>query len=135
MAAPTPYLFFPGTARAALTFYAGVFGGTIELHTLADFGRDDGPPEAIAHGVLDGPVALCAADVAGEERPFRAEGVMFSLLGTAAPDTLRAWFARLADDGRVVDALQDRPWGAVDGQVVDRFGVHWLIGFETGNTD
>ena len=23
-----------------------------------------------------------------------------------------------------------RPWGASDGQVVDRYGVHWLIGFE-----
>ena len=31
---------------------------------------------------------------------------------------------------RVVDDLQKRPWGAWDGQVVDRFGLHWLIGFE-----
>jgi PhnB protein len=26
--------------------------------------------------------------------------------------------------------LQSRPWGASDGQVIDRHGLHWLIGFE-----
>jgi PhnB protein len=34
-----------------------------------------------------------------------------------------------------VDDLQARPWGASDGQVIDRFGLHWLIGFEDGDTD
>jgi PhnB protein len=129
--APTPYLHLPGTARAALTYYAEVFGGRAQVHTLAEFGRTDGPPEAVAHGYLvDGPVALFAADVAGDEQPFRGTGLMLSLLGTADPDTLRAWFTRLADGGRVVDDLQRRPWGASDGQVVDRYGVRWLLGFE-----
>jgi len=49
---PTPHIHFPGTARAALTFYAAIFGGQVELNTLADFGRTDGPGEAIAHGLL-----------------------------------------------------------------------------------
>jgi PhnB protein len=38
--------------------------------------------------------------------------------------------SRLSEGGRVVDDLQVRPWGASDGQVVDRYGLHWLIGFE-----
>jgi PhnB protein len=129
--APTPYLYFPGTARRALTFYADVFGGKTQLHTFADFERTDGPADAVAHGCLvDGPVVLFAADVAGDERPLRVEGMMLSLLGTAAPQTLRAWFSGLAAGGRVVDDLQRRAWGASDGQVVDRFGLHWLIGFD-----
>ena len=52
------------------------------------------------------------------------------LLGTADPSTLRQWFSRLSESGRVVDDLQARPWGSHDGQVVDRYGLHWLIGFE-----
>jgi PhnB protein len=55
---------------------------------------------------------------------------MPSLLGTADPATLRRWFTGLSDGGRVVDDLQQRPWGASDGQLVDRYGVHRLIGFE-----
>ena len=131
MAGLTPYLHFPGTAREALSFYADVFGGSAQLHTFAEFGRTDGPADAIAHGYLaDTPVSLYAADIAGDEAAFSADGLMFSLLGTAEPATLRQWFARLADGGRVVDDLQKRPWGAFDGQLVDRFGLHWLIGFE-----
>lgn len=131
MTGPTPYLHFPGTAREALTFYGDVFGCEVQLHTLAEFNRTDGPADAIAHGYLvEGPVALFAADVSGDQPPVRCEGMMLSLLGTVAPATLRNWFSALSEGGRVVDQLQTRPWGASDGQVIDRYGLHWLIGFE-----
>lgn len=108
-----------------------MFGCETQLNTFEEFSRTDGPPEAIAHGYLvNGPVVLFAADAAGDELPFRSEGLMLSLLGTAGPATLRRWFERLAEGGHVLDDLQERPWGASDGQVVDRYGVRWLIGFE-----
>jgi PhnB protein len=136
MTDPTPYLHFPGSAREALTFYGDIFGCTVELHTFAEFNRADGPADAIAHGYLaEGPVALFAADVPDDEPSFRCEGMMLSLLGTAAPATLRKWFSRLSEGGRVVDDLQRRPWGASDGQVIDRYGVHWLLGFEGDEID
>jgi PhnB protein len=131
VADPLPYIHFPGTAREALTFYAEVFGCGVHLHTFEEFDRDDGPANAIAHGYLTaGPVALAGADVAGDEPPVKCEGMMLALLGTADPPTLRTWFTRLSEGGHVVDDLQRRPWGASDGQVIDRNGLHWLIGFE-----
>lgn len=134
MTALAPYVFLPGTAREALTFYADVFGGTAELHTLEDFGRTDGPPEAIAHGFISGgPITLFAADATGDQAPLRSEGMLLSLLGAAPPAVMREWFQRLAHKGAVVDDLQTRPWGATDGQVVDQYGLHWLIGYEHGD--
>jgi PhnB protein len=131
MAHPTPYLLLPGTARDTLTFYASVFGARAQLHTFAEFGHTDGPADSIAHGYLaDGPVSLFAADVSAGQAPLSCEGMMFALLGTADPTTLRRWFDDLSVDGRVIEELQVRPWGASDGQVIDRCGVHWLIGFE-----
>jgi PhnB protein len=128
---PTPYILFPGTAREALTFYGEVFGCGVQLHTYEEFSRDDGPADAVAHGLLtDGPVAIYGSDASGDQAPVRLEGMMLSLLGTASPETMRDWFARLSDGGRVVEPLETRPWGASDGQVVDRHGLHWLIGFE-----
>lgn len=44
----------------------------------------------------------------------------------------RGW---VASDRMTADDLQERPWGATDGQVVDRHGVHWLVGFEGDATD
>jgi len=136
MTSPTPYVLFPGTAREALAFYGDVFGCSVQLHTFEEFNRTDGPADAIAHASLtEGPVRLFAADVAGNERPVRCEGIMLSLLGTASAATLKEWFSRLSEGGRVVDDLQTRPWGASDGQVVDRYGLHWLIGFEDADDD
>lgn len=135
MAGITPYLHLPGTARQALEFYAAVFGATTELHTYAEFRRSDGPAEAIAHGhLVGGPVQLYAADAAAGEPGFRAEGLMLALLGSADPATLTRWFGALAEGGTVLDPLQERAWGASDGQVRDRYGLHWLVGFEHGPT-
>ena len=136
MTAPTPYLLLPGTAREALTFYGEVFGCAVQLHTFDEFNRTDGPAESIAHGELvEGPVALFAADVSDGDPALSCQGMMLSLLGTASPSVLRSWFSRLSEGGRIVDELQTRPWGASDGQVIDRHGLHWLIGFEGDEND
>jgi len=133
---PTPYVHFPGTAREALTFYGDVFGAAVQLHTFHEFGRTDGPDDAIAHGYLaGGPVALFGADAAAGEPTVNCEGIMLSLLGTADPVVLQTWFTRLSEGGRVVDDLRQRPWGASDGRVIDRYGLHWLIGFEVDDSD
>ena len=124
------YLWFPGTAAEALSFYADVFGGEVELHTFDEFGRTDGPAGAIAHGVLSGPVTLYGSDTAGDEEPVSMAGASIALLGTADGATLTRWFELLASGGTVVDPLQKRPWGATDGQVLDRYGLRWLIGYE-----
>jgi len=130
MTAPQIYVSFPGTAREALGFYAEVFGGELSLHTNADFGRTDGEPDAIAHGELRGAVALAGSDTPPGGKSVRLEGVMLSLLGTADADVLHEWFNKLSTGGRVVDPLAAKPWGASDGQVIDRFGLHWLVGYE-----
>jgi PhnB protein len=131
MTAPQIYVSFPGTAREALGYYAEVFGGELSLNTYEDFGRSDGPPHAIAHGVLNGVVALAGSDAAAGEKSVRIEGIMLSLLGAAEPAVLHEWFDKLAAGGLVLDPLAPKPWGASDGQVIDRHGLHWLLGYET----
>jgi PhnB protein len=99
--------------------------------SLAEASHPTPPAEAIAHGYLtDSPVDLFAADVGEGEEPMSIKGVMFALLGTASPAELTQWFKRLSEGGNVVDDLQRREWGATDGQVIDKFGVFWLIGYE-----
>ena len=132
MTSPQIYVSFPGTAREALGFYADVFGGELSLYTYEDFSRSDGPPGAIAHGTLNGTVALAGSDAAAGEKSVRLEGVMLSLLGAAERSVLHEWFDKLAVGGQVVDPLSPKPWGASDGQVIDRHGLHWLIGYEPG---
>lgn len=129
MSGLTPYLLFPGNAAEALNHYQSVFGGELQLVDYATAGRHDGPGDAIAHGQLTGFVALAAADAGADDDAVQMSGMFLSLLGTSDAATLTAWFDRLAQDGLVIDALQQRPWGDFDGTLVDRYGVRWLIGF------
>ncbi len=133
MTAPTLYLWFPGNAAQALGFYHDIFGGDLTLHTLAEMGRTDGPADAIGHGILYGPVSLYGTDTTGDQDPVSMSGVSIALLGTADGATLTRWFDALSQGGTVLDALQKRPWGAYDGQVVDQYGVRWLIGYEVSS--
>ncbi|MEN0023645.1 VOC family protein [Microbacterium sp. LS_15] len=125
-----PYLLFPGNAAEALDLYRSVFGGELQTMSYADAGRHDGPGDAIAHGQLSGPVALAGADAGADDDAVQMSGMFLSLLGTADATTLTSWFDQLSAGGRVIDALQKRPWGDYDGTLVDRYGIRWLIGFQ-----
>ena len=131
MAGSTPYLLFPGTAGEALAFYLGVFGGELAAHTFREFGRTDGPGDQIAHGVLSGPVPLYAADAGADEDGVQMSGMFLALLGEASPETTRSWWDGLSAGARILDPLAERAWGAWDGQLVDAFGVRWLLGWES----
>jgi uncharacterized glyoxalase superfamily protein PhnB len=124
-----PYLLFPGNAAEALQHYRSVFGGDLQLLDYAQAGRHDGPGDAVAHGQLSGVVDLAGADAGVDDDAVQMSGMFFALLGTADAETLTRWFDALAAGGRVIDALQTRPWGDVDGTLVDRYGVRWLIGY------
>lgn len=117
---PNLYVLFPGNAREALTYYADVFGSELLIHLEDPSGR-------IGHAELRGRVSLFGSD--GDEGDIRMESMMLSIL-VAGPDLLRGWFDRLADGGTVLDPLAKRPWGDYDGQVRDRYGLRWLIGFQ-----
>lgn len=124
-----PYLMFPGNAAEALEHYRSVFGGELQTLDYAQAGRHDGPGDAIAHGQLSGLVELAGADAGADDDAVQMNGMFLSLLGTSDASTLTSWFDQLAAGGRVIDALQKRPWGDYDGTVVDRYGIRWLIGF------
>ncbi|WP_343900489.1 VOC family protein [Arthrobacter rhombi] len=130
MASPMIYVSFPGTAREALGFYAEIFGGELSVYTNKEFGNVEAPPEAIAHGELRGTVSVAGSDTSPGGQSVKFEGLMLSLLGTAEPQVLHEWFDKLAVGGQVVAPLEPKPWGASDGQVIDQYGLHWLIGYE-----
>lgn len=129
MSGVTPYLLFPGNAAEALDYYRAIFGGALEAIDYARAGRHDGPGDAIAHAELRGPVRMAAADAGGDDDAVHMTGMFLSLSGAADDVTLTRWFNVLAEEGRVIRQLQQRPWGESDGALIDRYGVRWLISF------
>jgi PhnB protein len=123
-----PYLSFNGTARQAMEFYAGVFGGKLAFNTFAEFGSDSPDADLIMHGVLetDAGYTIMAGDVTGDQRYEPMAGISVSLSGDDA-GLLRGYWDRLAGGGTVTMPLQQQIWGDEFGMCVDAFGVSWMV--------
>ena len=124
-----PYLNFNGTARQALEFYRGVFGGNLTLSTFAEFGMTDAPDaDKIMHGQLetDAGYTIMAADVPSHMEYHAPAGFSVSLSGNDG-DALHGYFEQLAAGGTVTMPLQKQVWGDEFGMCDDKFGISWLV--------
>jgi PhnB protein len=124
-----PYISFPDTARQALEFYRGVFGGDLTLSTFGESGMADGPDaDKIMHGQLETPAGytLMASDTPpGMERSV-GTNISVSLSGDDV-DELRGYFSGLSTGGTVTMPLEKQMWGDEFGMCVDPFGVAWMV--------
>ena len=133
------YLTFAGECRAAFEFYRTVFGGDfLFMQTFADGPADMPVPEEaqglIMHVTLPvGGGVLMGSDTIEQFSPLPVTGTNFALsLGPDSKEQADELFAKLSDGGRVTMPMQDQFWGAYFGTCTDRFGIGWMINFETG---
>lgn len=124
-----PYLQFGTDAREAMTFYADVLGGHLEIMPFSTFG-DPSAPEAdlVMHAMLQTPggLTLMASDSPPgmDVAPGSAHSV--SLSGDEA-EVLRGCWERLTEGATITMPLEKQMWGDEFGSLVDRFGVQWMV--------
>jgi PhnB protein len=124
-----PYLSFDGNGREALNFYRSVFGGELTVNTFGDFGGGDPAiADKVMHGQLETPAGytLMASDIAPNMGPLTpSNSITISLSGD--DHELSGYFEKLADGGKVTMPLEKQMWGDVFGQLVDKFGIAWMV--------
>lgn len=141
----TTHLNFRGDARAALDFYASVFGGQTTIRTYGDFGMPADAPgaDAVVFGQVEGDDGFRvmaydipgqtggAADRAGTTR--REHGVtitdqpFFVAISGETLDEVQARWERLAAGATIVEPLAASAWSPGFGMLTDRFGVTWTV--------
>jgi len=127
-----PYISFPGTARQAMEFYKGVFGGELNVSTFGEFGGAGGPdgpdPDGIMHAQLEtsSGYTLMASDTPPGMDVTAGTNISVSLSGDDA-DELRGYFEKLSDGGSVTMPLEKQMWGDEFGMVTDQFGITWMV--------
>jgi PhnB protein len=125
-----PYLNFRGNAREAMEFYRGVFGGTLNVSTFAEFHASSDPSEddLVMHADLEAPGGI---RFMGADTPNRMEfkpGTNFSMsLSGQDESELRGYFEKLSESGTVTMPLEKATWGDTFGMCTDRFGISWLV--------
>ncbi|MFC7533396.1 VOC family protein [Actinoplanes sp. GCM10030250] len=124
-----PYLTFNGNAREAMEFYHSVLGGELKVNTFGEFGTPDpGIKDKVMHAQLttsDGNT-LMASDVP-PGMDFAPGNTMTVSLSGAPGDNLQDTWSKLADGATIAVPLEKQMWGDEFGQLVDRFGVPWMV--------
>jgi len=124
-----PYLTFDGNAREAMEFYHSVFGGDLRINTFGEFGSPDpAVADKVMHAMLTTPQGylLMASDTAPGV-PFDKGNTMTVSLSGDPGEGLEEFWDKLADGGSVKLPFEKQMWGDVFGQLVDKFGVPWMV--------
>lgn len=127
-----PYLNFAGNTEEALNFYQKVFSGTIS--DLNRFGEMC-PPESnysdkIMHARLAfGENMLMFSDGMPGAPVDHGNGIHLSIMLNDEAEA-NSIFNQLAEGGNVTMPLAKQFWGAIYGQVTDKFGVSWMLNCE-----
>lgn len=129
-----PYISFKDNAKEAMDFYTEVFGGTLNSNTFGEYGQPDSPDaDKIMHAMLETPsgYTIMASDTP-EGMAYNPGGnITVSLSGDDAQE-LRGYWDKLAEGGTVTMALEKQMWGDEFGQLVDKFGIGWLVNIAGG---
>lgn len=130
----TPYLMFDGTTREAMTHYASVFGGELDLLTYGDgMGEEGEMKDLIMHSSLY--VERGAQIMAADLFPGQASNGLGTIALSASEDDpeenirIASWWEKLVPDAEISIPLDTAPWDPRSrfGQLKDRFGAEWMF--------
>ncbi|MEU4427733.1 VOC family protein [Actinoplanes sp. NPDC024001] len=124
-----PYLTFNGNAREAMEFYRSVLGGDLSIMTFGEVGTPDpGLQDKVMHAQL---TAAGGNTLMGADCPpgmdFQPGNTMTVCLSGDTGDGLHELWQKLAEGATVTVPLEKQMWGDEFGQMVDRYGVQWMV--------
>lgn len=129
-----PYLNFNGQCREAFEFYAQTFDCTTE--TAMTFGespmRDDVPPEwhdKVVHTQLMVAGTLLMGSDTPPDYYEKPQGISVALHVDSTEEAARI-FQALAQNGKVIMALEKTFWAERFGMLTDQFGIPWMVNCE-----
>jgi PhnB protein len=140
MATINPYIHFNGNAEEAFTFYKSVFGGEFAMVTrFNELSNPEHPIPAteadkIMHIAL--PIGKTSVLMASDTPEFMGkhnENETRSKISVSAESKEEAdkLFNGLSAGGSVEMPIGDSPWGSYFGMLRDKFGIEWMIDYDS----
>ena len=139
MAALNPYLNFNGNTEEAFNFYKSVFGGDFMMtmrfkDVPKEHQGDESEQNLIMHIAL--PVGknniLMGSDVPkAMGKAVTGNNVNISITADSKEEADKL-FNGLSAGGKVTMPMSDAFWGSYFGMFEDKYGISWLISFDTG---
>lgn len=135
----SPYLSFNGQCREAMEFYRDCLGGELHLQTVGDSPRSSSMPahmkETIVHALLRiRDIEIMGSDMAGENGIQKGNSISI-MLDCSSEKQLHDYYQQLSDGGEATHPIHLSFWGALFGDLVDKYGNHWLLHFDNRQTN
>lgn len=139
MAQINPHVNFNGNAEEAFTFYKSVFGGefarVVRFKDLASSGMPIAEHEKnkIMHIALPiGHTILMANDVPESlGRTNENENRSKIVITAESKEEADKLFNGLSAGGQVEMPISDSPWGSYFGMFRDKYGIEWMVDFDS----
>lgn len=120
---------FSGQAGEAMELYHRLFGGDLILQTYAEAPMESDPAhdKLVMHAHLDSDqIQIMASDGPPGSTITVGDNVNVTIVGDDE-QKLAEWFAELSEGGSVTLPYEKQFWGDTCGNVVDRFGIPWML--------
>ncbi len=143
MARVNTYLNFQGQTEEALTFYGQVFGTGITMLTrysdMPAMGPGGLPAEEqhlVMHAqlpILAGHVLMATDMLASMGHETRVGNNTTLCLDVDSREEADRIHSALSEGGSEGSPMADMPWGAYWGVTLDRYGIRWMVNFDTAS--
>ncbi|QQX75618.1 MULTISPECIES: VOC family protein [Aequorivita] len=141
MASINPHINFNGNAEEAFNFYKSIFGGEftklVRFKDLAsaDFPVSEREENKIMHIALPiGKSVLMANDVPEVlGRTNENENRSKIVISAESKEEADRLFNGLSVGGQIEMPISDSPWGTYFGMFRDKYGIEWMVDFDTNN--
>ena len=125
-----PYLIFNGQAQKALDFYSTALG--LEQSEVNTYENSPVPHSTeqknwIMHAALNwkGETLVMLSD--SPENKLEKNPNIHLSLNYSDVEEMKIAFDRLSRGGKITMPLEKQFWNATFGQLIDQFGIHWMM--------
>ena len=127
------FLTFNGNCREAMTFYKECLGGELTQQTVGELPMAEQMPaqmkESILHSMLTSEsIVIMGSDMAPETGLIKGNAVSLMLNFSNEEETRRI-YTNLSKGGNATHPLEVTFWGALFGNLTDKFGNQWMLNF------
>jgi len=128
-----PYLTFNGNCREAMTFYQQCIGGNLTFQTIGESPMAGKMPEEMGKFILHATLSmnelqLLASDMVSEQGLERGNSISL-MLECISEEEIKKMYDTLSEGGTRTHPLELTFWGALFGDLRDKYGNLWILHF------
>jgi PhnB protein len=116
-----------------MTFYRDCLGGELTLQTVGESPLSKNMPKRIKDCILHATLTkealvLQGSDMVPQTGLVKGNTVSLSL-DCSSEEEIKNVYAKLSTDGKTNHPLENTFWGALFGDLTDKYGNHWLLNY------